>query len=334
MALVHPKIPGDPLITQYLLGSLSPEETERLDELSLTDDEFAMRLQVVEDELVDAYVRGELNGQTLQQFNSFYLSSPRRREKVRFAQVFRTFAEKHVLRGTESAQLGVTARPISQSPGFRRPRRLELLSGSGRPWQLGLAAAASLLLAVTGWLATENWRLRGQVDQARIEQTAAEQRERELLARQHSFTSEKEAEVARLRESLDRVKQGSTGSPAQALWQVPAIVAVALTPQTRGVSRIADVNIPADTDFVAIELQLESGDYPGYLATLKAVSDDRVIWRSGRLRSRTSGDTKVVGISLRPELLTSSRYMVEVAGISAGGSNEIVGNYLFRVIKQ
>ena len=77
-----------------LLGSLSAEETERLDELSLTDDEFAGRLQAVENELIDAYVEGELSGQTLEQFNSFYLSSPKRRERVRFAQVFRTVAER------------------------------------------------------------------------------------------------------------------------------------------------------------------------------------------------------------------------------------------------
>jgi hypothetical protein len=214
---VHPQIPGDQLITQYLLGSLSSEETERLDELSLTDDEFATRLQVVEDELVDAYVGGELTGQTLQQFDSFYLASPRRRERVKFARVFRTVAEQQALRGAESAPLGVTARPISQRAGSHRERRLELLPSSGRKWQWGLAVAASLLLVATAWLATENWRLRDQVNQARTEQTAVEQRERELLARQSSFSSEKEAEVARLRESLDRVKQESAGSPSKTL---------------------------------------------------------------------------------------------------------------------
>src|SRR5215469_4441925 len=76
----------DRLLTRYLLGGLDDNEAERLDELSIADDEFASRLQVAEDDLVDAYVHGELGGETLEQFRSFYLSSARRREKVQFAE--------------------------------------------------------------------------------------------------------------------------------------------------------------------------------------------------------------------------------------------------------
>ena len=113
--------PSDQLITQYLLGSLSSEETERLDELSLSDDEFAVRLQAVENELIDAYVEGELSGQTLQRFNSFYLSSPKRCERVRFAQALHTVAERAAVSGETAAseQPGVTAPPVS--PSVRYP---------------------------------------------------------------------------------------------------------------------------------------------------------------------------------------------------------------------
>jgi hypothetical protein len=68
----------DQTLIQYLLGSLTEAETERLDELSLADDEFATRLKAVENDLVDAYAKGELSGETLQRFSSFYLASERR----------------------------------------------------------------------------------------------------------------------------------------------------------------------------------------------------------------------------------------------------------------
>jgi hypothetical protein len=151
------------------------------------------------------------------------------------------------------------------------------------------------------------------------------------LAEQRSLASANAKVAADLRENLDRIKQGSTGSPSRS--EVPAIVAFALAPQTRGISQIATISVPADTDYLAMELQLESGNYPGYHATLK-VPENQIIWRSGRLKARSNGDIKVVGISLRSDVLKSSRYMVEVSGISSDGSSEIVGSYAFRIIKQ
>lgn len=75
----------DELLTRYLLGSLPEEETERLDELSVADDEIAWRLQAVENDLVDRYVRGDMKGDTLDRFRSAYLASPARRKKIAFA---------------------------------------------------------------------------------------------------------------------------------------------------------------------------------------------------------------------------------------------------------
>ena len=49
-------------IRDYLLGQLPESETERLDELSITDDECAERIRAVEHDLVDAFARGELAG--------------------------------------------------------------------------------------------------------------------------------------------------------------------------------------------------------------------------------------------------------------------------------
>ena len=74
------------LVVQYLLGSIPEEEATRLDELAFVNDEFAERLRAVEYDLVDAYVKGELSGEVLDRFQSHYLTSPARREKVKFAE--------------------------------------------------------------------------------------------------------------------------------------------------------------------------------------------------------------------------------------------------------
>src|SRR5947207_11833289 len=79
------QIYSDESLERYLLGLLPEAETERMDELSFTDDEFAQALKAVEKDLVDAYVQGELSGVNLEQFKTVYLASPFRRDNMQFA---------------------------------------------------------------------------------------------------------------------------------------------------------------------------------------------------------------------------------------------------------
>jgi hypothetical protein len=69
----------------YLLGLLEDEDAEVMDEAVMVNDALASLLCIVEDDLVDAYVRGRLTEEMRARFESFYLASPRRRAKVRFA---------------------------------------------------------------------------------------------------------------------------------------------------------------------------------------------------------------------------------------------------------
>ena len=50
----------DRLLTRYLLGELSGSRQTRLEEKLLADEGWYERLLIVEDELIDAYVRDEL----------------------------------------------------------------------------------------------------------------------------------------------------------------------------------------------------------------------------------------------------------------------------------
>jgi hypothetical protein len=84
---------SDDLMIRYLLRAVPPDEAERLDELSIADDEFASRLSAVEKDLVDGYVRGELSSENLERFKTVYLSSPVLRRKVEFAESFLPLAD-------------------------------------------------------------------------------------------------------------------------------------------------------------------------------------------------------------------------------------------------
>ncbi len=324
----------DGVIVQYLLGSLSEEETERLDELGIVDDEFAGRLQLVENDLVDAYVRGELSGETLERFTSFYLSSSRRREKVRFAQVFQTVPDRDVVTAqAESRQRKRSEYSLADESGWR-PGWLRRFFSNQRPALLWGVASIALLLAAVG-LVAENRRLHNQVDQAQLERGSIQQRERDLqtdLDEQRLEASEKEKEMESLRDKLAQLDQPrSTGSSAP---EHLIVVPVDLAPQTRGLSRLTVVSVPAAADLVTMQLELESGDYPFYRAELKALPGGQVVWSGGRLRPRAKDGGRAVVVNLPPRLLKSQRYVIEVTGISARGAAEIVGSYPFEVKKK
>jgi hypothetical protein len=152
----------DRSVIQYLLGATSGEETDRLDELSITDDEFASRLRSAENDLVDAYAKGELEGETLERFKSFYLASASRLEKVRFAEAMETMTNRSVA----VPQMHRTARPTWERVLF---------------WSV--AAAAAALLLVTGYLVQENRRLQREFAQQRERPSAPEQRPQVLPKR-------------------------------------------------------------------------------------------------------------------------------------------------------
>jgi hypothetical protein len=75
----------DDTLVRYLLGSLPDDEAERLDELSITDDEFAARLAAAEADVIDAYVRHELPADERARFEAIYTASPGMRARLELA---------------------------------------------------------------------------------------------------------------------------------------------------------------------------------------------------------------------------------------------------------
>src|ERR1044072_5084384 len=99
-------------LIEYLLGSLSEGESERFDALSVSSKEFAEELSAVEADLVDAYVQGELPGERRTRFETHYLASPLRREKIEFSRAFMAYGKE----ATE--RVVVAVKPERSSAGF------------------------------------------------------------------------------------------------------------------------------------------------------------------------------------------------------------------------
>ena len=322
-------------ITQYLLGALPERETERLDELSITDDEFATALGSAELDLVDAYVHGELSGATLKQFESQFLASPLRREQVRFAQAFQNFAAKA---------------PVTQPIDVERTRRETAVRQKSAGWfsallafratrpalQWGLAVAALILLTGSVLLLFQNMRLREQINQTQARRDELQQREFELqkqLENQRTAHATTEQELERVREERARLDEQLKSGRPQSSPGGAAIVSLILTPQMRGVGQTKSVTISETTERVAIRLELEPNDYSTYSVTLIDQARSQTLWRSAGIKAAGSGDRKSLSVNFSAALLHSGLYRMQVSGIPPSGSPEVVGDYPFRVSK-
>jgi hypothetical protein len=327
----------DQLITQYLLGRLSEEEVERLDALSFEEDEFAYRLQVVEDDLVDAYANGDLTGQNLESFNSHYLLTASRREKVKFAMAFHLIRDRALpAGGMQSIQERAALSPEAEKRMslWRSLRAAYSVLSSQIRW--GLVPAAMLMLLFGGWLLVDNFRLRNRLEQANVERPALNSGEQELraeLERQRSANSNIEKELERTRDRLSNFEQQQAKSQKPALPRDLAIVHYDLSPQTRSIDSVTTVSILPETDYVSFQLELEPGEVHSYRAELKTQSGDQVIWRSGKLTARPIGKGGVVNVSIPAKLLVPRWYILELSAIS-GSAAEVEAGYPFRVEKK
>lgn len=309
----------DQTLRAYLFGLLPQEQTEQMDEWSVVDDEFAARLDAFESDMVDAYVRGELTGDALQEFQTVYLSSARRRQKVAFAEAL------YALEATRPVAVAV-------DKGGRAPW-LGLFALPRLAWAGGLA----MLLAV-GALLVDNLHLRETMQQAAHDRAALEQRERDLrsqLENEHASNTQTADELERVRKSLAQVENSSSANRVTSQLPSLAVSAVAfvLAPQVRGGTQLPTLTLPKAATRVDIRLDLESNDFPAYRVALKGLQSEKVLWHSGPLKPVARNESSALSVSVPANLLRQQMYQLDLTGVSPGGGlGELVSSYVFKVV--
>lgn len=111
-------------LISYLLGDLPEEEMHQIEERYFSDDRLHEELRAIERDLIDRYAQGEFSGREKERFEKYFLSSPERRKRLRFARALKQYTS------TQSAE---TMEPI--------PRHIHL------PWWKQLLASPYLRAA-------------------------------------------------------------------------------------------------------------------------------------------------------------------------------------------
>ncbi|MGA2117914.1 MAG: hypothetical protein ABSH56_24570 [Bryobacteraceae bacterium] len=290
--------PDDERIISYLLGA--PDE--RLDELAVADDNFAARLAAAENDLVDAYVRGELSRESRERFESSYLTSERRREKASFAEAFLLWSR------AIPAPADARRWPHGRWPVPR--------------WALGLAACLALL--VSGGLLYRSQRLHERVAKFRAASATSEQGGPKS---QNQIEAQPSASAPRSLESAPDERQKGAQRPRS-----QSLVALVLLPQTRGIVSPPTLRLEPRGEDAAFRLELESDESPAYRVTLKDQATNLPVWESGTLKGEMHGGSPSVTASLPWSLLKPQDYNFELSGTAPDGSPDLIGSYAFRVV--
>jgi hypothetical protein len=327
----------DDLLVRYLLGLLPAEETERLDELAMVDDEVASRLRLAEDELVDAYVSGMLTGERRERFEVFYLSSPRRRERVRFAGSFLRAIDRAAGPPDAPAQRDPIRVPVAKpavDAASRRPWYASIVLRASPAWTL--VAVAAVLLLASGAVLVEEMRVRNLSRASQQERAALERRTQDLEQRlrdQEASNDVTSKELERVRASLPQ--QSPADRPADATpreSQRLSPIALVLFPQTRAAGPLPTLSLSSGVDRVRFELRLESDDFPRYHVALKDPATNRVVWRSGPLRRMSGADRSAVSVAVPATLLRPQHYSLELLGLRPDGTFDVVGSYAVQIL--
>lgn len=146
------------LMTRYLLGELSAAEREDLEKQYFIHQQAWEELEAVENDLIDAYVKDQLSSDEKQLFESYFLRSERRRQRVEFA---RNLMDSKLRQEIDAPCLT----PVSSSTASRTPTRFSWTDARLR-W--AASAAALVLIAFLMW---QNHRLQSQVAQLQSRQS-------------------------------------------------------------------------------------------------------------------------------------------------------------------
>lgn len=301
----------------FLLGDLPAAERAAIEERFLADEDFSAQVHVVEDELIEGYLRRELSARDHQRFEAAFLTQPRRRERVL------------VMKGVLAAANAETPLQAEQSPAlWASVMALFRFESAFAPY--ALAAVILLALSFGGWLLFSRFG----------------ERQNPQLAQQNGNPIQTASPAASFPLPSPRNTQPSqTPSPAgtpprtnptpvpKAPPAGPTLATIILRPTlVRDPAAANKLTIAPSVKQVRVQLNLERNDYRSYAVRITTV-DGRLVWQTGSIPARTLNRPSIT-IALPARLLPTDDYLVEVSGVNSPASPENIADYFFSVTRK
>jgi len=322
----------DQALRQYLLGELPQTERDQLEDIVFADRDLFEQLEVVEDELIESYVRNEMTKQERERFEEAYLTVPTRRKKVEHA---------------ESLLANLPAEPSSLS--FVGQALLSRLAVAWQflfkpRWQVQ-TAFATLLVAVISyslWINREKSRLSEKMEalntqrntvleeKRTLEQSVAQQQQRLEQAQEQLRNAQQQ--TMQLEEELNALKSAST-SELQVELQLSARDLTRRPTRTR--SDLSPKIVSKSAELVQIRLVPQDIAPNQSYGVVLTNDDDKTLWSQYRLETKTISGHNTLTLLIPAEVfLNEGDYILKLLASSEGKEFDVINTYMFRVSKR
>lgn len=305
--------------SQFLLGLSSEADRERLEAEFFADDDAFQEMLTAEDDLIDAYVRGELAGRERKEFEKRFMTSSQGRERVQFARA---------LAGNRAAEPEVV-----MLPGF-----FASITSQGALLRVGAAMAVLVVAGGFAWLLIDRSRMNNELRELRAErarlteQTAELQRvvdaERARNAGSNNLPSPKPTEeVVRNEEPRPQDRSNTEGLISMTFD---------LSPGSTRSGGGTNLPVPQKTRFIVLQLNLERPSVHNEYSASLETADGNPVWRKASFGSRPNA-TELERVGLPPipaRDLPPGDYVLFLSGKISGGDFEPVASYSFRITRK
>lgn len=315
---------------QYLLGVLSEDEVARLEESYFSDDALFEDIETTEDELIDAYVRGQLSDRDRELFEKNLATSRRLSERVEFGKLLKERA---------SASLALSSSSQSHAP------RWSALFASlfNQHPALKAAAAASVLVVVLGiaGLMVERVRLRSEAQRVAAERSEWQRKQKDLereITGLRSNTNQLAAELQQEKKEKDKLShelQSTKDRLAQSRpVNAPEIATIVLlSGLSRSPTEDPDLIVQPQQTVIKLELVLDFDEYSTYEVSIQSADGGELVSRKGR-RPHGPASQRSILMEFSSRILPAGTYVVKVSGLTSSGNYEQVSGYRFRLSKK
>jgi len=280
-------------LISYLLGGLQVEERRQIEQRYFDDDEFFQEMLILEEELIDRYVNGDLSDVDSERFEISYLTNPQSRSQVEFAKS---------LAGALSNVM--VNRPLkerdSQAP--RAPSGLLAASSPQRhPLTWGLIAGLAVVIIGALLLLIGNLRLYKKAN--RFEQESAS------LSQQREETNRLNDQMNRDLKQLEQEKkriESLSPTPANASIAIRTIFPML----TRSGKAGQVLHVLPQTTLLILQAPVESPAIKTYQVIV--TKDGAKVLQLNHLKSRSTSNGNIIEIPLITSLLDGLSYTLMI----------------------